>query len=239
MATPSCLWTLFRIQYFISLSCFALSCNISWFEQKTDGLIPYTGEETKAKARSGFECLAKCGRSDSCLGVALMASAPDCRMFLHDGGAVDQTRVKYFHVSTDSSHVTWVTSEFEDLNVTVWTETVVTTTDENKAPSEAPTTTTEAQTTTTEAQTTTTEASTTTTEASTTTTEAPTTTGSACPLMFTETSSGCFYVEIQSVNRRSWEEAEEFCRSLGDNVHLAVTNTSEVRGTTAVAKATS
>ena len=118
MARGSCRWTpiAFTIQYsvFVSLFCFALSVHVSRFVRKTDELIPYTEEETAASGLSRFECLAKCGESDTCLGVARMNSY--CRMYEFDRGA-DPTSVMYYNVSTDPSHITWVSSRLEDLNM--------------------------------------------------------------------------------------------------------------------------
>ena len=118
MAKGSCWWSpiAFTIQYsvFVSLFCFALSVHVSRFVRRTEGLIPYTEEETVASGLSRFECLAKCGESDTCLGVARMNSY--CRMFMLDRGA-DPTSVKYYNVSTDPSHITWVSSRLGDLNL--------------------------------------------------------------------------------------------------------------------------
>ena len=71
----------------------------------------------------------------------------------------------------------------------------------------------------------------------TTMTEAPTTIGAVidssittCPPTFTEETSGCFYVEIDSDTfGKTWQEAEDFCQTFGGNVHLAVTDTYAVR----------
>ena len=117
----SYLWTMFMVQSFISLLYFVLSINVSRFERKRNGLIPYTEEQTLSSARSRFACLAGCDRSDTCLGVTLMmmmlSETIDCRMFEFDRNA-DLSSVKYYNVTqTDPSHVKWVTSRLEDLNV--------------------------------------------------------------------------------------------------------------------------
>ena len=129
MAKRSWLGTLFRIQYFVSFLCFATAT--LFIKQKTDVLIPYTGEGSTARVRCWFECFANCERSDTCWGVTLvmmMSETINCRMFEFNRGA-DLSSVKYYNMSeTDPSHVTWVTSGFQHLDVTAWIETMVTST---------------------------------------------------------------------------------------------------------------
>ena len=121
-------WTHLASLYFIYVLCFALSVQVSRFKRKTDGLIPYTEEQTLFSVRSRFACLAGCDRSDTCLGVTLMMMSETlhCRMFEFDRGA-DLSSTQYYNVSEiDLSHVTWVSSRLGDFNVTSWTETMVT-----------------------------------------------------------------------------------------------------------------
>ena len=49
-----------------------------------------------------------------------------------------------------------------------------------------------------------------------------------CPDMFLLTSSGCFYVQTDSLQKKTWQEAEHFCQGFGNSIHLAEPNTPEV-----------
>ena len=50
----------------------------------------------------------------------------------------------------------------------------------------------------------------------------------SCPDSFTQKASGCFYVETNSLNKKTWQGAEDHCQEFRDNIHLADTNTAEV-----------
>ena len=72
-----------------------------------------------------------------------------------------------------------------------------------------------------------------TTEAATTTelgTTEPTTTEIPSPIEsgFTQTSEGCFYVETDVNKRKNWIDAEAFCQTFGNHVHLARLDTQQV-----------
>ena len=66
------------------------------------------------------------------------------------------------------------------------------------------------------------------TEPTTTTTEPTITTGASCPkdAEFIQTPGECFFME--SVNQKTWNDAEAFCQALGNNVHLATLDTKQV-----------
>ena len=50
----------------------------------------------------------------------------------------------------------------------------------------------------------------------------------SCPDIFVLTPSGCFYVQTDSFQKTTWQEAEHFCQGFGGSVHLAESNTPEV-----------
>ena len=50
----------------------------------------------------------------------------------------------------------------------------------------------------------------------------------SCLDMFELTSNGCFYVQTDSLQKKTWQEAENFCQDFGNSIHLAEQNTPEV-----------
>ena len=49
-----------------------------------------------------------------------------------------------------------------------------------------------------------------------------------CPSNLISMPEGCFYVETNYRNRKSWDDAEAFCQTFGNHVHLARVDTQQV-----------